>query len=1118
MLLSLRALVSRLDLDAARKFFGRGGDLCRSAGALYGLLALLMMLAPLSVRAESSTVGPDNSLRARANQVVEGGKGASGGSALNALQSDGTVAIPALKPAGILFIEGNVADYEQLAHGASPSLEVVVLNAEEDGLKQMADALSGRKNVPAVHLISHGRPGMLDLGSLAFDAEALKHRRSDLARIGAALGANAELLLYGCNVAEGPVGHEFLRELSAITGAHVAGSTNLTGAAEKGGDWVLESRTGTLQSAVLNFATYRHVLLSVAGTVLVNNGGNWVNFGSALEDNEGDNGDIPGVVYQMFFAESSGVASGTVAAFNNGLGSVGTVLILDTSAGAQTNDSSYSFIIKSQAGKFKLTSFLIQDYYGINANYLAKPYLNGVQSGEAYSFTIPQTGGYASTVQLPTQFSSVTEVRITSDGGTAPQPGARNIWQGFNNFVFADPILSTNANLSALSLSSGALAPGFSSGTTSYTASVLSNTVWITVTPTVADTARATVTVNTVSVNNGTASGAIALAYGANVITTVVTSEDGSNTKTYTTTVTRTPPSSNANLSALALSNGTLSPAFAAGTTAYTASVTNATTSLTVTPTVADTTASVTVNGVATTSGNASGAIALAIGSQPISVGVMAEDGTVKTYTVTVTRAGSGDANLSALVLSGGSLSPGFAPSTTSYTMSVAAATGSITVTPTVSEQNSTVTVNGVAVASGTASIPITLNTGATTVTVAVTAQNSSTKTYTVTVTRALSTNNDLAALSVSGGTLNPVFSAAQQNYSATVPNATASVTVTPTVADSSASVTVKGVPVTSGVASGAIALNVGLNPITITVTAQDGSPRNYTLNLTRDVSTNADLSALVISTGILNPVFASATTAYTATVPNATGSVTLTPTAASSTITVNGVANASGAASPPLTLNVGATVLTVVVTAQDGVTTNTYTVTVTRSALPTMATGSSPGGGTVSASLAGPVGCGFERTAFIGLTGSPNSPPASPGIANYTFAQGLFDVEVGACPTSSTVTITLLYPQPFAAGSVYMKYGPTASDPAPHWYVFPGAVVNGNTVTLTLTDGGAGDDDRIANGRIADPGGVALPAAVVPGGATGIPTLSQWALVLLSLLLLGTTGWFSRTVVNTKK
>ena len=95
----------------------------------------------------------------------------------------------------------------------------------------------------------------------------------------------------------------------------------------------------------------------------------------------------------------------------------------------------------------------------------------------------------------------------------------------------------------------------------------------------------------------------------------------------------------NANLSDLALSNGTLSPVFASGTTDYTASVSNATASITLTPFLADSAATVKVNAVAVASGSASGTISLNIGSNPITVVVTAQDAvTVRTYTVAMTR------------------------------------------------------------------------------------------------------------------------------------------------------------------------------------------------------------------------------------------------------------------------------------------------------------------------------------------------------------------------------------------------------------------------------------------------------------------------------------------------
>ncbi len=494
--------------------------------------------------------------------------------------------------------------------------------------------------------------------------------------------------------------------------------------------------------------------------------------------------------------------------------------------------------------------------------------------------------------------------------------------------------ISTNANLSGLALSAGTLSPSFAAGTTSYTATVSNATANLTVTPTAADSG-ATIKVNGATVTSGSASGSIALSVGDNTITTVVTAGDGETTKTYTVTVTRA-ASANADLSGLALSAGTLSPTFAAGTTSYTATVSNATTSLTITPTVADATATVTVNGATVTSGSASGSIALNVGDNSITTIVTAQDGsTTKTYTVIVTRAPSANANLSALSLSAGTLTPTFAAGTTTYTATVSNATTGLTITPTTADATATVTVNGSSVTSGNASSTIPLSVGDNTITTIVTAQDGTTsKTYTVTVTRAPSSNANLSALALSAGTLSPTFAAGTTSYTATVSNATTSLTATPTVADANATVTVNGTAVTSGNASGSIALAVGDNTVTVVVTAQDGTTtKTYTVVVTRAASSNADLSQLTLSAGTLSPTFDAAATSYTATVAYAVSSLTITPTAAegTATITVNGDAVASGSASSALPLTVGDNTVSVVVTAGDGVTTRTTTVTITR-------------------------------------------------------------------------------------------------------------------------------------------------------------------------------------------
>jgi len=200
-------------------------------------------------------------------------------------------------------------------------------------------------------------------------------------------------------------------------------------------------------------------------------------------------------------------------------------------------------------------------------------------------------------------------------------------------------------------------------------------------------------------------------------------------------------------------------------------------------------------------------------------------------------------ATLSSLVPSAGTLSPTFASGTTGYTASVANSVSSITVTPTVTNANATVKVNGTTVASGSASGSIALNVGSNTITTVVTAQDgTTTQTYTLTVTRAAaaSTVATLSSLVPSAGTLSPTFASGTTGYTASVGNAVSSLTLTPTVTQANATVTVNGTTVASGSASGSISLSVGSNTITTIVTAQDGTTtQTYTLTVTREMATS---------------------------------------------------------------------------------------------------------------------------------------------------------------------------------------------------------------------------------------------------------------------------------------
>jgi len=125
---------------------------------------------------------------------------------------------------------------------------------------------------------------------------------------------------------------------------------------------------------------------------------------------------------------------------------------------------------------------------------------------------------------------------------------------------------------------------------------------------------------------------------GTNNVTLSASNAGGTGTSQLTLVISSTAISSNANLSNLVLSSGSLSPTFSSNTVSYTATVSNLV-SIQVTPTVSDSNATVKVNGKIVNSGAASGAIRLQVGTNVITNLVTAHDGTTtKTYVISVVQ------------------------------------------------------------------------------------------------------------------------------------------------------------------------------------------------------------------------------------------------------------------------------------------------------------------------------------------------------------------------------------------------------------------------------------------------------------------------------------------------
>ena len=300
----------------------------------------------------------------------------------------------------------------------------------------------------------------------------------------------------------------------------------------------------------------------------------------------------------------------------------------------------------------------------------------------------------------------------------------------------------------------------------------------------------------------------------------------------------------------------------------------------------------------------------------------------------------STDTTLSALTLSDVDFGT-FSSGTESYTASVTYSVSQTTVTPAVNDSGASyvIKLDGVNDSDGTISLVV----GSNVITIEVKAEDGdTTKTYRVTVTRAAaSTDARLSGLTLSDVDFG-TFSSGTESYTASVADTVPLTTVTPTLNDSEANFVIK----LDGVidSDGAIPLGLGQNVITIEVTAEDDTTtKTYTVTVTRALppSTDATLKALTLSDVNIG-AFSSGTTSYTASVANGVTHTTVTPTLNDSeaiyVVKLGGMTDSDGTVS----LTVGSNVITVEVTAEDGSTKRTYSVTLTRAA-PVSAQGSAP-------------------------------------------------------------------------------------------------------------------------------------------------------------------------------
>lgn len=161
-----------------------------------------------------------------------------------------------------IFVDAGVDGHETLVQAAQAheGADVHIIEASQDGLNRVAEIVDGG-DYESIHILGHGASSQLSLGTASLSGDNIDQHTLSLSAIGEALGSDGDLLLYGCNIAEGPGGRAFVDDISAAAGGvDVAASSDSTGAEAFGGDWDLEVASGEIQVATLEAAAFDGLL------------------------------------------------------------------------------------------------------------------------------------------------------------------------------------------------------------------------------------------------------------------------------------------------------------------------------------------------------------------------------------------------------------------------------------------------------------------------------------------------------------------------------------------------------------------------------------------------------------------------------------------------------------------------------------------------------------------------------------------------------------------------------------------------------------------------------------------------------------------------------------------
>lgn len=480
-----------------------------------------------------------------------------------------------------------------------------------------------------------------------------------------------------------------------------------------------------------------------------------------------------------------------------------------TTAGAQiscTINASSNISLAGVLAKYNFSTGILFNSF-TTANGFTNP-----SGSNSSGFTIMNTSGFSGNVTLGTLQVTIPNNAASNQIYKIGLTGINFSDVNYNDYFLQDVssdirIISNNDKLSSLSITGGSI--NFNPDTLTYITTI--NNSSATISATAADS-NAVVT--------GT--GNVSLNYGNNTFNITVRSEAGT-IRTYTINVNRPDSrSTNNNLSSLSVDIGNIS--FNKNTISY--KLTTKSSSVNISAAAADSKATITGD-----VGNKS----LSIGTNTFRINVVAENGSTKTYTITIIRESNqktdptpsgnknSNNNLSSLIVTNTNIV--FDKNTTVYNLTTEASSTYISAT----REATTSTISGDI---GKHDLKV----GKNQFIIRVTAENGNKKIYTINITResGKSTNNYLKSLTLSNGNIN--FKKTTTTYNINVDNNIDKITIEANLDDSKSSFE-------NGFGSRTINLSLGNNIVYIKVKSESGQVRTYTLYINRNDGRNSDSS-----------------------------------------------------------------------------------------------------------------------------------------------------------------------------------------------------------------------------------------------------------------------------------